>query len=277
MDILADSVFIRPLISQFTDPVDYVKAMIDFLKKSDPSFSVYSATKNLRRISPSLVTLILKRKRKITFDRVEELTKLLRLNAQEKNYFRNWIDRKERGTADENIAPPKITGQQRRETTAHILTDWLNLYVKDLFQIPEVQKNPDLIYQHLSTTANKKRVDRAIEFLLREGYLRKTLDGKIVIETNLTVTDPKLPSQKIRNFHKAALQIAKSSMDLYTPQERFANTLILPLNEESYRGLQNLIEEFAEKLKDFAEQNQDVGDRLYQLIINLSPTGGKAE
>ena len=66
-------------------------------------------------------------------------------------------------------------------------------------------------------------------------------------------------------------------MDLFPPDERLANTLIIPLNKKSYAELTELIQDFSEKLQEFAANNQEPGERLYQLILNLSPTGGKVE
>lgn len=270
---------VRPVISEFTDPVEFVKLMIEYRKKTEKSFSVHAATANLRRVSPSLVSLILARKRKITLDRVEELAKLLNLNAQEKIYFKNWLARLEDGeNGDVPEAKPEHQAQHRRkEVGTHILMDWINVYVKDCFQLPKVQENPQLVYRYLASYAHPKRLERSMEFLLREGHLRRTLDGKIVVEANLAVADPKVPSKQIRQFHKGALGVAKTALELFPPTERMANTLIMPLNEKSYGELLEIIQEFSDKLQEFAAHNQETGDRLYQLIVNLSPTGGKVE
>ena len=62
---------------------------------------------------------------------------------------------------------------------------------------------------------------------------------------------------------------------MYDTNERFANAMILPLNQENYTELVQIIKEFSEKLKDFSEQHQTNNEKLYQVIINLCPTGGK--
>jgi uncharacterized protein (TIGR02147 family) len=270
---------VRPVISEFTDPVDFVRQMIEYRKKTEKGFSVHAATASLRRVSPSLVSLIIARKRKITIDRVEELAKLLQLNAQERIYFKNWLARLEDGEGAEAIpVKPEFQAHNRRkEVGTHILTDWINVYVKDCFQLPKVQENPQLVYRYLASYAHPKRLEKSVEFLLREGHLRRTLDGKIVVEANLAVADPKVPSRQIRQFHKGALGVAKTALEMFPPTERMANTLIMPLNEKSYGELLEIIQEFSEKLQNFAALNQETGDRLYQLIVNLSPTGGKVE
>lgn len=270
----------RPSIGDFQDPVEFLKAMLEFRKQTDKTFTVVQATRGLRKISPSLVSLVLNRKRKMTFDRADEFAKVMGLNIREKIYFRNWLARIEGMPASANLKAQTESGpkrKEREEVGAHLLNDWINVYVKDCFQIEAVQKNPDLVYQYLASHAEPQRIKKALAFLLREGYLRRTLEGHIVVETNLATATTQLPSKKIRQFHIGAFSIAKSAMDLFPPEERLANTLIVPLNPKSYGELVELIQEFSEKLQDFAALNQQPGERLYQLIVNLSPTGGKIE
>jgi uncharacterized protein (TIGR02147 family) len=275
---------LRPSISVFQNPVEFLKAMIEFRKRTEKSFSVLEATASLRKVSPSLVSLVLKGKRKITLDRADEFSKLMQLNPREKIYFRSWIGRLSDGRGDRSAPGSGLgaeaydnTSKNRKEVGVHLLNDWINVYVKDCFQLPKVQKNPELVYQYLASHAEPQRIKRSMEFLIKEGYLRRTLDGSIVVETNLTTANPQVPSKKIRQFHKGAFSVAKSALEMFPPQERLANTLIVPLNPQSYGELVELIQEFSEKLQEFAANNQEPGERLYQLILNLSPTGGKVE
>lgn len=264
----------RPLLHSYENPAEFVRDMIRYRKFAEPGFSVLKVSKTLRRVSPALVSLVVQGKRMLTFDRAEEFAKLLGLNPTEKIYFRNWVGQLENKDFLESEAIPPGA---RKEVAVSILNDWINIYVKDFFQIAAVQKNPELIEKQLINVAPPKRIARAIQFLQREGYLRRTLDGRFVLESRLSVAEPKVPSAKIRQFHKGALQLAKLALDLYPVTERYANTLIIPLDEKRYEELRGLIEEFAEKLKDFAAKNPENGTRLHQLIVNLSPVGGKLE
>ena len=266
----------RPTISEYTSPADYVRDMIQFRKKTEPGFSVLQATQPLRRISPALVALVIQQKRKITLDRVDEFSRLLELNTTEKFFFRNWVSGMQ-GKDFLEGASGSLSTKSRKVASTSILSDWINLYVKDLFQIAAVQKDPSLVEKQMISIAPPKRVKKAIEFLLREGHLRRAMDGSIVIDTNLSVTDPGVPSRKIRQFHKGALNLARQALDLYTTQERLANTLLVPLDESRHKELRALFQEFAEKLQDFAAQETSGATRLYQVLINLSPVGGKLE
>lgn len=262
----------RPSIASFATVPEYLKAMLEHLKATDAQFSVLKATRNLRKISPTLVSLILSGKRKMTLDRLDEFAKLLKLNTSEKIFLRNWIEEKNPQAAAEKLARPN---KNRKEASPHLLQDWLNVYVKDAFEIEAIQSNPEIVYRKLGGIAGKSRIDKSMQFLLTEGYLRKTLDGKILPDVPQSVVESPLPHIKIRQFHKAALTIARDAIDSHPANERYANTLVLSMDQEKYQELIQIIQEFSEKLKDFAVQTH--GPDLFQVIVNVSPSGGKTE
>src|SRR4051812_15896031 len=78
----------RPEIDRYNDPRTYLRDMIRFRKATERSFSVLKACRDLRRVSPTLVSLLVKGQRQITLDRVEELSRLLGLSPNEKQYFK---------------------------------------------------------------------------------------------------------------------------------------------------------------------------------------------
>jgi hypothetical protein len=92
----------RPAIGDFSSPADFLKAMLVHRKQVDASFSVVEATRGLRKLSSSLVSLAVSGKRKITLDRADEFAKLMQLNAKERAYFRAWIARTDGRDPEQN-------------------------------------------------------------------------------------------------------------------------------------------------------------------------------
>ena len=264
----------RPIISSYSTPAEYIRDMIRFRKDSDTAFSVLRATRSLRRVSPALVSLVMQGRRNLTLDRVDEFARLLDLNATEKFFFRHWVGGME---GKDFIESHARAPRSRKEASTSILNDWINLYVKDLFLIPAVQNDPGLVDKLLLPVATPVRIKKAMDFLLREGHLRRTLNGGVVIDTTLSVTDPGVPSRKIRQFHKGALNLARQAIDLYSTDERFANTFLIALDEKRHAQLRQLLKDFAAQLQDFAAQDTPAATRLYQVLVNLSPVGGKLE
>ena len=278
-DSESPEVVLRPQIVDYELPNEFARDMLTYRRKTEPGFSVQIATRSLRRVSPALVSLVLSGKRKLTLDRADEFAKLLNLNPGERYYLRTWVLRNEQSEkpsdAESSASHASNSGPNRKEISSHILTDWLHSYVKDMFQFPTIQKDPGRLQSLLSAVAKPNRVRRSLDFLLREGYLRRTMQGEIVLETQLAVYENQISSQKIRRFHKNALGIARDAIDLYSSNERHSNTLIIPLNSDDYQELMTITNEFAERLKTFAESRKDSPERLYQFVVNLSPIGGK--
>lgn len=268
----------RPIISNYQDLPRFMGDMLAFRKASERHFSVLRVTRTLRRVSPALVSLMVRGERKVTTDRADEVAKLLGLSLHEKQYFKDWVARRngEHSTQPDPGPAVRQPSGRRKAVSSHLLSDWINVYVKDAFQLKRVRKNPQEVYSILAGVASQRRIDRAIQFLLRAGYLRKDGDGKIVEDTPLHVVDPKVPNHKVRQFHKGALKTALQAIDQYPSHLRHANALILALDEQGYQELTQLMEEVAEQFQRFAERARE-GDRLYQVIINLSPTGGLYE
>lgn len=266
---------IKPMVSDYSEIETFVKDQLQYLKSADKNFSVLRSCTKLRKVSPTLVSLIIQKKRKLTIDRLDEIAKLLQLSAAEKIFLRDWLNRLDPSSRKITDSAP-VPKNLRKNVSLHLLNDWLNVYVKDCFQLLEIQHNPELLYSHLSHIADPKRIKKSLDFLLREGYLRRTLDQKIVIETELAVAETPVPSHKIRQFHKAALNIAKNGIDTVAMDKRFVNTLVLPLNPAQYAEMVGLIYEFSEKLKNFSENIiADEHSQLYQFNLNLIPTGKK--
>jgi len=270
---------VRPVIYDYENPVTFIRDMIAFRKNTEASFSVLKATGKLRKLSPALVSLIIKGKRRMAYDRAEEMAVLCGLKGREKHYFIEWIKKLESQSGESfEASRPSHSGRSRKQASENLLRDWLNVYVKDSVRLCkglDKSSQKEELIRILGGIASESRIEKSLLFLLREGYLRITQDGKMVEDTPLTTAGDGLTRSYVRKFHKRALMIAKEAIDTYDTNERYANSLILPLNQDSYEELTGILRDFAEKLKIFCESHAEDSERLYQITVNLSPTGGK--
>ena len=267
----------RPLIFHYEEIALFVKDMIQFRKHKDKSFSVVAACHALRRCSPALVSNVIAGKRRLTGDRVQDFATILGLNIRERSYLRDWVlsgEKRHDGKGDDEVVKSSGTVGRRSNVSSFLLSSWLHPYVKDSIRLKSVQNSPEAIYRELGGIATQKKIDHSLQFLLHHGYLRIDQHGKLVEGEVLHVVGDGNADQKIRDFHQHALQIAKMGIDTYGTEERIAQALILPLDSACYGELLQLIQEFAEKLRQFSETHSTVDRRLYQLILHLTPTGG---
>ncbi|MCX6130611.1 MAG: TIGR02147 family protein [Proteobacteria bacterium] len=268
----------RPKIFDYQDPAEFVSAMIRYRKEMVPGFTVLAACQGLHRCSPALLSNIMARKRRVTEDRVDAIAKVLGLSSRERYYFKEWI----RGNSPTEAEPgtmnlPKENPHKRRRVSSFLLNDWIHPYVKDALGLNTVQGQPEKLYAILGGIASRARIDQSIKFLLKHGHVWRNLAGKLIVNDELAVLGDAEADRKIRRFHRQALEIAKQGLELYPVQERLAQALLLPLDDQRYHELLDLVQEFAEKLRTFAENNAEGGVRLYQLILHLTPSGGSHE
>ncbi|RYZ57806.1 MAG: TIGR02147 family protein [Proteobacteria bacterium] len=266
----------RPVLFNYEDLNTFVRDMIAFRKQEDKDFTVAKYCEGFERCSTALVSSIASGKRKLTFDRVPEMAILLGLSARERFHLKERVSKnKIKAVARESSAQPGNSKRQR--TSAFLLKNWLHPYVKDAVRLEAVKKNRNAIFELLGGIASKARIQQSLKFLLLHGYLRLNQEGQWVESEVLNVLGDRNASAKIRQFHKKTLDIARDGIEVYPMEERLAQALLLPLDEESYAELLEVIKEFAEKLQTFSETHQKHNRRLYQLILHLTPTGGIRE
>jgi uncharacterized protein (TIGR02147 family) len=259
----------KPHIFEYSDMILYCQDNFKWQKTQNVLFSLRNSCTNLSRCSPTLLSLVLQRKRKLTGDRVSDFSKLLKLNAREEKYFASCINGNRKVT---NVPVCKPKDYSRGNTTnTGLLSSWVNLYVKDSCRLLHFSPNAAKISQLLNGFVSQKQAEKALEFLLRSGFLRRTLAGRIVENNVVDETTDEIPSSQIRSVHKKALQIAAQLLDSVPTSRREASTVLLPLNERSFQELKKKLKEWAEDVAEFAEEHAEDNEVLYQFTLNLSP------
>jgi uncharacterized protein (TIGR02147 family) len=230
--------------------------------------------------SPALVTQVLRGKRQLTRERVISFSKLLKLTRHEAGFLDSWVESERTPTRAVQVGvamPLGMTKKVRGQPQNHLLRDWVNLYVKDASGLKGFKVDPEVVFRLLGGIVPKRRIERSLKFLLREGFLRSTLNGDVVENVALTTTTDNVPSSKIRRFHKEALKLAMRAIDLYPVEKRRANAVVMVLDDESLEELDSLLKEFYEKFMTFAERHAGESGGLYQVLLNFAPIGGKHE
>jgi uncharacterized protein (TIGR02147 family) len=270
----------RPSLFTYSDLNQFVADMLQWKKKSDPSFSLRRATAGLGSCSPALVSLVARKKRNLTLDRVQEFSILLDLTPREKNFLRAEIKGGSASVKSRHKFLPtgkadrKAQKRLRASPSNHIFSHWTHPYVKDVCRLKGFEPNEKTIFKLFRGHLSERSIQLSLAFLLREGYLRRNLAGQVVENDILTESIDEISSKDIRRFHKNALKIAADSLESCPLEQREASTLLLPLNHERFLFLKNLIKEWSEATASLAEEFPMDDERLYQLTINLCPVAG---
>jgi uncharacterized protein (TIGR02147 family) len=162
---------------------------------------------------------------------------------------------------------------QVRKTKNHILSNWLHPYVKDLVNLKGFSLEPETLFFMLQGMASTRRLKKSVDFLFREGFWRRSLDGKVVEEETAVTTTNDIPSEKIRGFHIKALELALKGIKAFSVSERKASTVIIAVDDHNVDELRGLLDSFQTQLLEFIEKHPQGRDRLMQVTMHLTPIG----
>jgi uncharacterized protein (TIGR02147 family) len=264
----------RPVVYDYGSAPEFLSALFEYLKLTS-SFSIRQRTQQLEGCSPSLVTQVLKGKRRLTRDQLPAFAKLFKLTQMEFEF----LDKNLRVDVwDKNVI--KNTGPKERkqhEPKNHILSSWLHSYVKDLVNLRGFSLDSQELYKMLFGLVKPHQIQKSVEFLLKEGFWRFTPNKTVVPEDDAVVTTNEIPNEKIREFHKQALKIAQRGIEVFPVERRKASTVLLSVDKEKLPELRGLLDSFENRLIEFIEAHPAGKDELVQVAIHMTPVGGKHE
>jgi len=266
---------LRPVIFDYQAIHTFVKDMLNWRRINEPGFQVKSHLKRWRGCSPTLVYQISNGNRRLTRDKVGLFSNLLSLTRDETKYLDRWIaaDRAPANLQERLslVRPPELPPRNPKN---HLLTSWLNLYVKEACRLRGFRPEPHLVQRLLNGLGTLKQIEKSLRFLIAEGFIKRTLQGKWVQNEFVTTTTRGIPDKKIREFHKHALDIAKQGLDRYPVSVRESSAFVFAISPDKYEELEELACDFMDQVQRLAQSNPDGNEKLYQVLVNLTPVGG---
>jgi uncharacterized protein (TIGR02147 family) len=262
----------RPDVFSYQDTSAFVRDMLLWKKQAEPTFSVRREVQDLRRCSPALVTLVASGQRNLSPDRVAEFSKLLGLSSAESRMLFVLSGGKE-GHKPEPTLPILRQKQnvKRSGVRSGLFQPWFHLHLWEASRLPCFRADALSLFQLLRGIATPTALGKSVRYLLREGFLRRTLDGRIVPDCPTLETTDEIPSEHIRKLHVRSLQLAARLTGELPVKEREAGMVLMSLNEEGFQKLKSLIKNFNESLTQFSEENASQGNCLYQVVVNAVP------
>ena len=262
----------RPVVFDFSNPADFFRALGEYNRKARRGFSVRARSKELSGCSPALVSQVLNGERRLKRDQLPNFARVFMLNSTEVDY----IDDLLKTTHSSNLPELRGVASPRASRVAknHLLSDWLHPYVKDLVELRDFQLSSRWMLQKLGGVAPLKKIEKSVQFLFREGFWRKTENGKVVPEEQAVVTTNDIPNEKIRAFHRRALKIAQDGLEQFPVSRRKASTVLVAVNDETQDELKALLNKFHKELIEFIELHPPRKTELVQVAIHMTPVGG---
>jgi uncharacterized protein (TIGR02147 family) len=219
----------KPNCLVYDSPGKFLFDFFQWKKASKPSFSLRSRLhKQANRISVSSASNIINGKAPIKPHHIEDLRFIFHFNQEETEWLHLMC------TPHAN----KERIQARRERSKissrnDICEDWLFVYTKDCIQLLGEKASQENIVKALADLAEPSRIHEALDFLLANQYIEKTdVSEEPFYKTMnlLEVSTDEISAEKIRAFHRKALNIASERIEAAAVEEREFYTLTINLS-----------------------------------------------
>jgi uncharacterized protein (TIGR02147 family) len=249
----------------------FVHDMIAWKKSADPGFSVRRAAERLQTFSPTLVSLIARGQRKLSPERVADFAQLLGLSSAEQIAL-FYLSGGKSPQSEEPSAAGATSKKHapRRIVRSGLFKPWFHLHLWEAARLPAFRADAFALFELLRGIASPVALGKSVRYLLKEGFLRRTLDGSIVPDHPTLETADESANEQIQQLHMRSLHLAARLVGEIPVPEREAGLVLMTLSPEGFQKLKAILKEFNETLAQFSEDNAG-GDCLYQVLVNAVP------
>lgn len=239
----------------------------------NPRYSLRALARDLG-VSPAFVSLCLRGKKKVSFNRALQLAKHLKMTKSEVDILiklMTLLEIKNRKQKEDFILRNHQTDWEiifETRQTFKILEKWYYLPILELTTLPQFVPSHEWIADRLSLSPYE--VKSAIEKLLEAGFLKK--QGAQLIKTHSKMQIPTQKSyQEIRDFHLQMIHKAQQKLQQTVApgdfHKRDFSGATFTADTKKLREAKKMITEFRHKLADFLMDGS--GTEVYQLNIQL--------
>ncbi|MBC7457871.1 MAG: DUF4423 domain-containing protein [Bdellovibrionaceae bacterium] len=263
----------RPVVYDYGQPYEFLSKLLLYYK-SNSSFSLRQRTAKVGMCSQALVSQILQGKRNLTRDNLSEIATIFKLTKFEIDYLDKKISAKFHKI--ETVKDLNMSSEPRLPKN-HLLSDWVNPYIKDIVNLKGFQLDSETIFSMLQGFIPLSKIKKSVDFLLKEGFWRKNLAGEVVLDEAAVTTTNGIANEKIRTFHTKALETALIGLKTLPVDKRKASTVLISVDQAKMDELRGIIDLFQKQLLEFIEKNPSGQDSLVQITTHLTPIGRSYE
>ncbi|MBF0432813.1 MAG: TIGR02147 family protein [Fibrobacteria bacterium] len=259
----------------------YSRFLFDYYtekKRGNPKFSYERLSRKAGFKSRSNLIEISKGKKKLTYTKIFDVARALKLESKESEYFdalvhfNNATKVKEREIhlAKMGAMAGKAPGRILEESKYGYFSEWFHPVIRELVCIPKFDGNITKLAKSLRPPITTKQAKKSLELLLNLKLLVKTPQGGYSQADGSIQTEDELSSYIVLKYQKENLQLAEQALEGTDPSIRDISTLTVGISLSCYHTLKKDIQAFRRHLARVVDK--DTGqDIVYQLNLQFFP------
>lgn len=272
----------RPDLFGYHDYRAFLGDWIAYLKSESPGLSIRKLSQQAG-LASGYLPMVLAGDRSLSEEALRKLRPLLKLDRAEESYL-EWL-RVLGSTHDPAQRTEALTHLQRfqkyknknpKEFETHeYLAHWYNVVIREMTMIPGFQPTAEWILGRLRTPVPTAEVERALEFLLKHGFLKRNDEGQVEKPEKILECVGGVYRMALSEFHRQMLKLTAESIERVPSEQRqiMGHTLAiaegqLPKVREILQGALSQIENLGLSAANAIKKNDGT---VYHVTLSAIP------
>jgi uncharacterized protein (TIGR02147 family) len=263
----------KPEVFTYHDYRQYLNDLFAHLKAQRKGFSV-AALSRATQVSKGYFSMVLSGKCEMTQNVLERVLPHLKLLPKEENCLRYLCALVWARSQDEKIRILEQLQKLRsyREVNPkeaevyQYLTHWYYVAIREMAYLPDFRLEATWIQKRLWEPVPLSDIEKAIEFLIRHGFLELRPDG--------TVEQPVKRLDCLDQIHKAALMqfyrqmfgLAINTVDKVEMSQKKMEGLTVAISEKRFAEIRTLLDQTLDKIEKMVEADKE-RDAVFQITL----------
>lgn len=262
-----------PVVFQYHDYRAFIRDWLAHLRVGRSRVSMRTLAREVG-LSVTALSLILKGTRKLSPEFLPKMVKVLKLNPAEARFLEDMVELGDsdspeiRHRAFDRMSRSK-TYRKQNPNEAHAyqyLTHWYFVAIRELANHPDFRPDPIWIRAQLKNKVPLQEIQKALNFLLENGYLERQADGSIRPPSKPIECLSGVYRLALAQFHREMLALATEAIDTTSSENRILMGYTMAVDAKGYDQVRAIIEAAYEQIKKLA-LNSTKAEAVYHVEL----------
>ena len=275
-----------PSVFEYANYRDFLRDYYNFKKEENPNYSYQVISDKAGFKDKSTFYGVVTGRRNISKTGIYKITKAIRFNRYESEYFENLVafnqakELQERNHFFEKMNSVKnygkIAGKAKliREDCFEFYSKWYHSAIRSLIGLYDFKDDYAWLARNLNPTITRKQAEKSVRLLERLGLIKKQADQTYKLTTANISASEEVLNVAGQNYHCEMAELAKKAIGSLTKEERYLAGLTIGVSRNLYAQICEEITQFRKKLIDLVADDK-AAEMVYHLNFHLFPLSNK--
>jgi uncharacterized protein (TIGR02147 family) len=264
--------------------IDYRRFLTDYYrwyKENTRGFSHRRMAASLGFTSPNFLKLVIDGNRNIGPDSLKKIADGIGLNQHEKEYFSSLVSFDQaKQSAEKTLFLGRLVALRNQNGISRVapeqyeyFSEWYHPAVREIVKGLREPLDYTVLSRRMNNRVSPSRIRKSVALLKKLGLLRLDETSAYVHSSPILNTENDLNTIAVRQYHKAALDIAQKALDDVAPEQRENSHATISVSSAGFETIKQRIQAFREELLQLVAGDANTKE-VYHVNIQLYPVTG---